>query len=181
MPYVKPQLLCQDMPLTFQMVNVIQDNLYDGWLQFAKWHGTAEQTNFNQVGIFSLPPPGQRYGSHNDKRIPRAALLVKGLTVTAGVAGVAPVVGSGGDVGVIGPSQRQGVGVLDVTVYLTDYYAICTPFSDALASPQRLVVPTSLFGSQGVSPVLRLESYELVSGAFVRADYDFTAHIYGAP
>jgi hypothetical protein len=178
MPYVKPQLLCQDMPLTFQMVNLTQENLYEGWLQFAKWHGTAE-TGAGYGGITTPAPPGQRFGAHNDKRIPRAVVRVENLVVSVGsTPGVPFVVGGGGEAGVIGPATRQGVGVLDVEVYLRDVHADCTPFSDALASPQRFIIPTFIAAVSG--SVLRFESYELVSGSFVRSDFDFTAHVYGS-
>lgn len=179
MAYTKPQLLCQDMPLTFQMVNTIQGNLDNHWLLFSRWHGTRE-TSSGFGGVAVTPPPAYLYGSHNDKRIPRVVISVSNLVVSTGVAQTQPTVVRG-MAGIIGPTQYQGAGVLDVTVYLTDYYAVCTPLGDGLAGALRMVIPTSIYGSQGATPALRFESYEHDGTNFVPADFDFVAHIYGSP
>ena len=182
MAYVKPQFLVQDMPLTFQMVNVIQDSLYDGWLQFAKWHGTQEYLTFGGAGIGVTPPAGTLYGAHNDKRIPRATVAVSASTVTSGSFSSPSVLTS--VPGVIGRVLRQGVGVVDVEVLLTEYYAECTPFGDSLGGAMRIVVPTSIYPNQGATAALRFTCLELdggTTGSFVETDFDFVAHIYGTP
>lgn len=181
MAYVKPQFLVQDMPLTFQMVNVVQDDLFDGWLQFAKWHGTVESI-INPFGIGGVTaPPGVAYGSHNDKRIPRATVRLNAATVSSGSVSSPVVVTS--TPGVFGGALRQQVGVIDVLVNLTEYYADCTPFGDGLAGNLRFVIPTSIYPNQGATAALRFELFELnaTSGAFEPADFDFVAHIYGTP
>jgi hypothetical protein len=43
------------------------------------------------------------------------------------------------------------------------------------------VEPTAIYANQGATPALRFELFELVGGAFVPADFDFVAHIYGTP
>lgn len=181
MAYVKPQFLVVDMPLTFQMVNVVQDSLFDGWLQFAKWHGTQEQL-VNAFGIGGVPPaPGLAYGSHNDKRIPRATVRINASTLSSGSVSSPIVVTS--TPGVFGGALRQQVGVVDVVVNLTEYYADCAPFGVGLSGNLRFVIPTSIYANQGAAPALRFELFErnATSGAFEPADFDFVAHIYGTP
>lgn len=181
MPYVKPQFLVQDMPLTFQMVNVVQDDLYDGWLQFAKWHGTVEPL-VNSFGISGVPaPPALLYGSHNDKRIPRATVRIYASTLSSGSVSSPIVVTS--TPGVFGGALRQQVGVVDVVVNLDEYYADCTPFGVGLSGNLRFVVPTSIYPNQGAVGALRFELFErnAVSGAFEPADFNFSASIYGTP
>lgn len=178
MAYVKPQFLCQDMPLTFQMVNILQDDLYEGWLQFAKWHGTREYQALN-FGIAATPPPGLLYGAHNDKRIPRVTARTYGVSLSSGSISSPSLVAT--VPGVLGEVTRQDVGVIDVRVFLTDYYAVCTPFGSTLAGALRFVEPTAIYANQGATPALRFELFEMVSGAFVPADFDFVAHIYGTP
>lgn len=182
MAYVKPQFLVQDMPLTFQMVNVVQDSLYDGWLQFAKWHGTQEHLA-NAFGITGVPPPpGLLYGSHNDKRIPRATIRVFASSLSSGNVSSPQVVSSVPNV--IGAVLRQQTGVVDVIINLTEYYAECTPFGVGLSGSQRIVTPTSIYPNQGAAGALRFTCLELdggTTGSFVEADFDFVAHIYGTP
>jgi hypothetical protein len=181
MAYVKPQFLVQDMPLTFQMVNVVQDSLFDGWLQFAKWHGTVEPL-VNSFGIGGVSaPPGLTYGSHNDKRIPRASARIFASSLSSGFVSSPSVVTS--TPGVFAGALRQQVGVIDVRVNLTEYYADCTPFGVGLSGNLRFVIPTSLYPNQGATGALRFELFErnATSGAFEPADFDFVAHIYGSP
>lgn len=181
MSYVKPQFLVQDMPLTFQMVNVVQDDLYDGWLQFAKWHGTQEYLA-NSFGITGAPPaPGLVYGSHNDKRIPRATIYVNATTLNSGSVSSPSVLTSVPSI--FGPVLRQETGVVDVVVNLSEYYAECTPFGES-GGNMRIVVPTSIYPSQGATAALRFTCLELasgLSGSFLETDFDFVAHIYGTP
>jgi hypothetical protein len=178
MAYVKPQFLCQDMPLTFEMVNVIQDDLYDEWLQFAKWHGTRE-TLTNSLGIGGVAtPPGLLYGSHNDKRIPRATVLVQASALSP--VGAAPSFFVG-EPSILKRVVRVDVGVVEADVALTEYFAECTPFGSTLAGALRIVTPTSIYGNQGAAPKLRFECRELVTGVFTLTDFDFVAHIYGTP
>lgn len=180
MAYVKPQFLCQDMPLTFEMVNVIQDCLYDEWLQLAKWHGTRE-TLTNSLGIGGVPPPpGLLYGAHNDKRIPRVTALVQAASLSSAGSLSSPSIFVG-DPGILRQAVRVDVGVVEVDVALTEYFAECTPFGNGLAGNLRIVTPSTIYGNQGATPCLRFELRELVAGAFVPADYDFVAHIYGTP
>lgn len=181
MSYVKPQFLVQDMPLTFQMVNVIQDDVYDGWLQFAKWHGTIEP-RVNSFGIGGVPPPpGLVYGSHNDKRIPRATIYVNAATLNSGSVSSPSVLSSVPSI--LGPVLRQDVGVIDVAVNLTEYYAECAPFGTS-GGNLRIVVPTTIYPNQGATATLRFTCLELasgLSGSFLETDFDFVAHIYGSP
>jgi len=182
MSYVKPQFLVQDMPLTFQMVNVIQDDLYDGWLQFAKWHGTQEPL----VGPFGIggPPvaPSLLYGAHNDKRIPRATIRVFASTLSSGSISSPQVVSSVPNV--IGAVLRQAVGVVDVVVNLSEYFADAVPFGVGLGGNLRIVAPTTIYPNQGAAGALRFTCLELdggTSGSFVETDFDFVAHLYGTP
>ena len=182
MSYVKPQFLVQDEPLTFQMVNIIQDDLYDGWLQFAKWHGTQEPS----VGPFGIggvsPAPALLYGAHNDKRIPRATVRVFASTLSSGSVSSPQVVSSVPSI--IDAVLRQQAGVVDVRVNLSEYYAECVPFGDGLGGNLRIVVPTTIYPNQGAAGALRFTCLELdggTSGSFVETDFDFVAHIYGTP
>jgi hypothetical protein len=178
MAYVKPQLMCQDMPLTFQMVNLLQTNLEEGWLRFGRWHGTREY-QVGSFGIATTPPPGLLYGAHNDKRIPRVTARAYGVSLSSGSISSPSFVSN--VPGVLGQVTRQAVGVVDVRVFLTDYYAVCTPFGSGLAGALRFVEPTAIYANQGATPALRFELFEMVGGAFVPADFDFVAHIYGTP
>lgn len=181
MSYVKPQFLVQDEPLTFQMVNVVQDDLYDGWLQFAKWHGTQEYLT-NSFGLTGAPPaPALVYGGHNDKRIPRATIYVNAATLNSGSVSSPSVLTSVPSI--FGPVLRQETGVVDVVVNLSEYYAECTPFGTS-GGNLRIVVPTSIYPSQGATAALRFTCLELasgLSGSFIETDFDFVAHIYGTP
>lgn len=189
MAYVKPQFLVQDMPLTYQMVNVIQDDLYDGWLQFSKWHGTLEPLVASIAGLQGanvggvVVQPGLLFGGHNDKRIPRATVRVFMSSLSSGSIS-APQIGTQVPGVIGGPVLRQGPGVADVRINLTEFYAECTPFGDSLGGAMRIVVPTSIYPNQGAAGGLRFTCLELdggTTGSFVETDFDFVAHIYGTP
>ena len=182
MSYVKPQFLVQDMPLTFQMVNVIQDDLYDGWLQFAKWHGTQEYLTIpGGIPVGLAVPPALLYGAHNDKRIPRAAIRVYGSSLSGSVSSPSVLTSVPN---VFGRVLRQGVGVFDVEVNLSEYFADAVPFGVGLGGNLRIVTPTTIYPNQGAAGALRFTCLELdggTSGSFVETDFDFVAHIYGTP
>lgn len=185
MAYVKPVLVCQDMPVTFQQANVAQQNLVEEWLQLTLRHGWIEPAPPLALGPYgvsgvSAPPPLTRYGRHNDKRIPRAAVRFDGAT--AGLFSAPNAVGTPQDV--LGQPRVVATGVLDVPVLgLSDFYAETTPFGVALSGPLRLVVPSTITATQGL-PTLRFELYQQDSGgvgAFLPADFAFVAFVYGSP
>jgi hypothetical protein len=181
MAYTKPQMLCRDEALTYQAVNIVQDNQYEGWLQFAKWHGTQEYLT-GPFGIGGVrPPPALLFGVHNDRRIPRAAVQFLAASFSSANVALPNPVSSSPEV--LGQVTYQSTGVIDVVCNLTEYYAECTPFGVGLSGNLRFVTPTSIFPSQGTRGSLRFELFELngTSGAFEPADFDFVAFVYGAP
>lgn len=186
MPYVKPQLVCQDMPITFQQVNTAQDNLTEEWLQLTLRHGWEEQfpipTGIAGAGgvAISTRRLTRRYGQHHDARIPRVMARVSAAAI--GSTGASVVVQSG-EPGILGAPVRLSTGVFDFPVLgLADFYAHCVPFGTSTGA-MRIVTPTSIFPSQGRA-VLRFELYQQDSGgvgAFLPAEFEFTAAIYGTP
>jgi hypothetical protein len=187
MPYAKPVFVCQDMPITFQQANLAQQNLQECWLQLTLRHGWEEPLQFPPVPGFpgggaSINPPRltRRYGQHNDVRIPRVVVRVQGAAIGSTFASV---VGASGEPGILGAPVRLSTGVFDFPVLgLFEFYGEATPFGTS-AGAQRLVTSTSVFPAQGRA-VLRFELYQQDSGgvgAFLPAEFDFTAAVYGAP
>ena len=170
------------MPLTFQMVNVIQDDLYDGWLQFAKWHGTQEYLTIpGGIPIGLAVPPALIYGAHNDKRIPRAAIRVYGSTLSGSVSSPSVLTSVPN---VFGRVLRQGVGVFDVEVNLSEYFADAVPFGVGLGGNlASLRPPPSTRTREPPARCVSRASSSTVepAAASVETDFDFVAHIYGTP
>lgn len=186
MPYVKPQMVCQDMPVTFQQVNTAQDNLTEEWLQLTLRHGWEEQFQVPAAAkaavgvVISTPRLTRRYGQHNDARIPRMMVRVSAAAIGATASSVVVVTG---EPGILDTPARLSTGVFDFPVLgLAEFYAHCVPFGTSTGF-MRIVTPTSIFPSQGRA-VLRFELYQQDSGgvgAFLPAEFDFTAAIYGNP
>lgn len=179
MAYVKPQLLCQDEALSYQAVNTLQQDLDAHWLAFSLRHGTVELTSAGR-GVFVPAPPTTRYGCHNDVRIPRATLAITGATLSTGLN--ASWVAQSNEPSVCGRPRRVDVGVVELEVSLTEFYAEAWPkASGGVSGPARIVVPVSIFASQAAQGALRCELYEEQGGVMTPADFDFWAHVYGSP
>lgn len=180
MAYSKPQLVCQDMAVSYQAVNIAQTDIDTAWLQFGLRHGTLEDLIGPNGIVFSTPPGGLRHGVHNDVRIPRATVAVTAASLSSGVVSSPSL--QGNEPQIYSRPRRVDVGVIELEVSLSEYYAEAWPkASGGVGGPVRLVVPISIFANQGALPVLRFELYEEQGGAMTPADFDFWAHIYGSP
>ena len=179
MAYVKPQLVCQDQAVSYQAINIIQNSLDANWLAFTLRHGAIETTNVG-LGLLVRPPPSTRYGQHNDVRIPRATVAITGSRLSTGINASWGFQNS--EPGIVGPAQRVEVGVVEMEVGLSEFYAEAWPkASGGVSGPARIVVPVSIFPGQNAKSVLRFELYEEQGGVMTPTEYDFWAHIYGTP
>lgn len=179
MAYTKPQLVCQDQAVSFQSVNTLQTDLDTHWLNFTLRHGSVELSS-GPFGVVIEPPPTRRFGQHNDVRIPRASLAITGSALSTGMN--ASWASQSNEPSVCGRPRRVDVGVVEVEVSLSDFYAEAWPkASGGVGGAARLVVPISVFASQGATASLRFELYEEQGGVMTPTDFDFWAHVYGSP
>ena len=85
---------------------------------------------------------GAHLRAHNDKRIPRAAIRVYGSTLSGSVSSPSVLTSVPN---VFGRVLRQGVGVFDVEVNLSEYFADAVPFGVGLGGNLRIVTPTTIY------------------------------------